>query len=81
MRRKMSNGKVTLIVTEHLMTRNFWEYYVLESPTNTKDIKQCLVLGYENEIGDVSMSEIKPFLISKTNKLDNVAPAPNWDWL
>ena len=70
-----------LKVTQFLMTTNMWEYYVLKAPENTDDIKQCLVLGYAEEIGDVSMSEIKLYLIVNTKKLDEVAPAPGYAWV
>jgi hypothetical protein len=78
---KMQNDRTTLEVTEHIILRNFWEYYVLESPTNTDDIKECLVLGFETEIGDVPMSEIKPYIISRTKNLQEVAPAPGFRWI
>lgn len=68
-------------VLEHIILKNFWEYYVLECEHNTIDIKNCLVLGFENEIGDVSMSEIRPYILSRTANLNEVAPAPNWDWI
>lgn len=81
--RKMQkiDSKTILEVKEHIILKNFWEYYVLESDTNTDDIKLCLVLGDENEIGDVYIPEIKPYIISKTKNLSEVMPAPNYNWI
>lgn len=69
-----------LKVTEHIILKNFWEYYVLEAETNTSDVKLCLVMGAETEIGDVYLPEIKPYVISRTKKLENILPAPNYSW-
>lgn len=45
------------------------------------DIKRCLVYGFEIELGDVSMEEIRPYVIARTSQLDGVLAAPGWDWL
>lgn len=68
----------TLKITEHMMTRNFWEYYVTDETDG--DIARCLVLGFEDEIGDVYLPEIAPYIITKTKKLSGVMPAPGWNW-
>jgi hypothetical protein len=64
------------------MLRNMWEYYVTDrpSPKGRPDIKEALVYGDELELGDFSTDEIKPYVISKTSNLDEVMPAPGWDW-
>lgn len=83
--RKMKHIKTGQVVEvcEHLILKNFWEYYVLKSPTNTDDIKLCFVMGAENEMGDVSMSEIKPYVISRTKVLNDpfFMPAQGWSWV
>jgi hypothetical protein len=78
--RTMVNGAQRLKVIEHIILRNFWEYYVIDAPTNTDDVKLCYVMGAEDELGDVSMSEIRPYVITRTRKLKDVAPAVGFSW-
>jgi len=78
--RKMTNGKTTIKVVEHIMIKNFWEYYVTDESFDG-DIKLCLVMGIEQELGDVSMEEIKPYIMSRTAELDDVMPAAGWSWV
>jgi len=67
-------------VIEHIMLRNFWEYFVLKARSNTKRIKLCLVLGVEDEMGDVDMEEISPYIFSRTSDFSGVLPASGWSW-
>lgn len=69
-----------LKVVEHIILKNMWEYYVLDAPTNTEDVKLCLVMGFEQEIGDVYLPEIKPYIISRTKNLNEVMPADGCRW-
>jgi hypothetical protein len=71
-----------LRVKEHIILRNFWEYYVLDQTPveGDDDIFTALVIGFEQEIGDVSRNEIKPYIISKTKNLGEVMPAPGYKW-
>lgn len=69
----------TFTVHQHLITRNFWEYYILDNAKS--DHRFALVLGFENEMGDVSMSEIAPYVISRTSRLSGIAPPPDWSWV
>lgn len=69
-----------LKVLEHIILKNFWEYYVIDSPTNEGSIYQCYVMGFENELGDVDLNEIKPFIITRTKKLNEVACASGFSW-
>lgn len=79
--RTMINEKgQKLKVTEHIILRNFWEYYVIDAETNEGEVKLCYVLGNENELGDVYLPEIKPYILSKTNRLDDLMPAPGFSW-
>ena len=79
--RKMHNGqKTTLNIVEVIILRNFWEYFVTDQG-NGEDIKFCFVVGDENELGDVSMREIEPYIISRTKDLSEVMAAPGWNWL
>lgn len=69
-------------VLRHIILRNLWEYYVFEE--NVDDVEGlmfCLVIGFENEMGEVLMSEIKPHIITQTSDLREVMPAPGWDWV
>jgi hypothetical protein len=75
--------KSTLKIKEHIILRNFWEYYVIDKPSLNlpEDIEFCLVMGFETEMGDVYMPEIKPYVISKTKRLEDLAPVPGWEWV
>lgn len=81
MSRKVKNpyGEV-FTVHQHLITRNFWEYYILDN-YKTRDIRFALVMGLETEMGDVSMSEIAPYVITKTSSLADVMPPSGWEWV
>jgi hypothetical protein len=76
---KNADGQV-LNVVEHWIAKNFWEYYVTDDVFN-EDIVRALVMGFETEIGDVSRSELRPYLISKTKNMSDVMPASGWQWV
>ena len=81
--RKMTKGNLKLDVVEHIILRNMWEYFVLADEAGDEpdsDIKYALVMGFEDEIGTVSMSEIKPHVISRTSNLDEIMPADGYQW-
>lgn len=78
--RKMKNEFGSVNVKEHWMTRNFWEYYITDEDFD-EDIVRAVILGDETDIGDISKSEILPFVISKTKKLNGIMPAPGWSWV
>ena len=62
--------------------RNGWEYYFLDNKKS--DIRFAYVCGFENEMGDISMSEIAPYIMSQTicpNDLNDIAPAPDCEWV
>jgi len=52
-------------VSQHIITRNFWEYYLEEVDENGHAFGY--VMGIENEWGMVDMAEIKPYIVSKTS--------------
>ena len=85
--RKMQSksGKTTVKVTKHIILRNFWEYYVVDDDEmqfeENSDIQFALADGDAQEFGTISMSEMKPFIVSETTDLDDVAPAPDWRWI
>lgn len=78
--RIMVKGGIKLKVVEHIILKNLWEYFVCESPTNTDDVKLCLVMGFENEIGDVNIPEIRPYIVLRTKNLQEVMPAAGYQW-
>ena len=82
--RRMVNGNIKLDVVEHIILRNMWEYYVLANEPDTHapdpDIVYALVMGFNDEIGTVSLSEIKPHVISRTTQLDDIMPADGYGW-
>ena len=82
--RKMTKGNLKLDVVEHIILQNMWEYYVLADEQGDEpdsDIKYALVMGFNDEIGPVSMSEIEPHIWSRTTDLDEVLPATGYEWL
>ena len=78
---KMTNEHGTTVnVVEHVMTKNMWEFFITDDNHN-EDVVRAVVVGFEIEIGDVSLSEIKPFVISReTEDLEELMPAPGWAW-
>jgi len=78
---KHADGKgEAFAVSQHIILRNFWEYY-LEEP-NENGIAFGFVMGFENEWGDVDMNEIKPYIISqvKGTALDEVMAPAGYVW-
>ena len=73
--------KAKLKIRKHLIARNFWEYYITDMYPPDSDIQNAYVMGNFDEIGDVSLLELKPFIISETENLQDVAPATGWKWL
>jgi len=73
------DGEIEIEVLEHIILRNFWEYYVYEEP-DENGITYALVVGADIEMGAVSLYEIRPYIITRTTDLDEVMPAPGWRW-
>ena len=84
--RQMIKGNLKLDVVEHIILRNMWEYYVLSDEgqsdwvSDTPDVVYALVMGFNDEIGCVSLSEIQPHIISRTSRLDEIMPASGYEW-
>lgn len=77
----MTNGKQTINVLEWIIVKGiYWEYYVTEE-WNEYNCAYCLVDGDFQEIGLVSLDEIKPYISARTKDLKEVAPAPGWSWV
>jgi len=80
MRKMVDQNGTELEIVEHIMLRNMWEYYVT-TDVFQDDIVMCLVMGDFTELGDVSLDEIKPYIISRTRDLANVMPADGYRWI
>jgi hypothetical protein len=81
MARKMKrvDGESVVTVYGHGVTKHFWEYYILDNAKS--DYRLALVEGFEQEMGDISMSEVKPYFISYTQDVSEIMPAPGWQWV
>ena len=82
--RKMIKGDLELNVVEHIILTNMWEYYILatedEDSIPNADIRYALVMGFEDEIGTVSMAEIEPYIMTRTTDLNDIFPATGYQW-
>ena len=80
MRDMETNAEINVV--RHLILKNFWEVYITDEETNSDDIKFALVMGYETELGDVSLEEYKGHIIASTdvNEATEIAPATGWTW-
>jgi len=79
--RKMTDGKTILEILEWIIVRGiFWEYYVTEK-WDESNCAYCLVDGDFQEIGVVSLDEIKPYISAQTKNLTEVQAAPGWKWI
>lgn len=77
--RCIKSGQV-IDVAEHIITKNLWEFYVFDYFLGSSNAN-ALVMGSETEAGLINFDEIKPFIISRTKKLNDVAPATGWEWI
>jgi len=68
-------------VIEHIILKNFWEYYVLENEfEEDKDLGYAYVMGFENEFGYFTYNEITPYIMSRTSDLTDIMPAQGFEW-
>ena len=78
--RQMTNEHGTTVdVIEHIILGNYWEYYILEEP-DEHGVVLALVVGDATEMGSVWVEHIEPHIISRTTALDEIMPAPRWEW-
>ncbi len=80
--RVMVKDGVELRIVEHIILKNMWEYYVTDFQPDPEqpDVIHALVMGFETEMGDVYLPEIKPYIISRTKDLHTIFPAEGWRW-
>jgi hypothetical protein len=77
----MIKGDLKLEIVEHIILKNYWEYYILKDDEYaTEDIKAAVVMGDSTEIGDVSLSEMKPYIVSRTSDFSEIMPAAGYKW-
>ena len=80
MKQMKSKYGTTINVLEHIVLRNGWEYYVTDN-RHDKDTVSCLVMGFETELGDVYMPELRGHIVSRTKDLNELMPADGWEWV
>ena len=77
----MIKGDLKLEIVEHIILKNYWEYYILKDDEySTEDIKAALVMGDATELGDVSLSEMEPYIKTRTSNLSELMPAAGYKW-
>ena len=81
--RMIDNHSVTEIVVEHIILKNFWEYYIIKRDIYPfgDDIQWCFAMGFANEFGTCSRSEMKPYIITQTDELGEILPPERWEWV
>lgn len=85
--RKMKNksyGSVVNVVSFAMTKGNMWEYFITDQKFSD-DIVCAVVVGFECEMGDISLSEIKPHLMFNKDIMapenKHIMPAPGWEWV
>lgn len=75
-----AEGGEPFTVHQHIITRNFWEYYLGE--TDEDGVAFGYVMGVENEWGSVYMPEIEPYIVSRAtgDELNEVMPPFEYSW-
>lgn len=80
MRKMKTKYGSTLNVTEHIILKNGWEYYVTDD-RHDKDTVRCMVMGFETEFGDVYMPELRGHIASRTTDLSDLMAAEGCEWV
>ena len=78
--RTMKRGNTKLNIVKHVILRNFYEYFITELP-DANGIGMAYVVGDYDEYGTVAQYDIDKFGLTSTEELDEIAPAPGWDWV
>ena len=73
-------GGDAFAVSQHIILRNFDEYYLEDADEN--GMAFGYVMGVENEWGYVPLEEIEPYIIIKNvgEALEHVLPPANYTW-
>ena len=77
---KPIDGGESFAVHQHIILKNFWEYYLGE--TDEDGVAFGYVMGFENEWGSVYMPEIEAHILSiaRGKELEDVMPPFNYKW-
>ena len=75
-----NEGGEPFTVHQHIILKNFWEYYLEE--TDSHGLSFGYVMGNDNEWGMVDMEEIKPYIIgeARENDLWHIMPPEGYRW-
>ena len=75
-----NEGGEPFTVHQHIILKNFWEYYLEEADEN--GIAFGYVMGFANEWGSVDMAEIKPHIasIARGDELNYIMAPFNYYW-
>ncbi len=70
----------TFTVHQHIILKNFWEYYL--GKTDKDGIAYGYVMGTFNEWGTVNMAEIEPYILAKARRNDlwHIMPPEGYRW-
>jgi hypothetical protein len=73
-------GSKRFSVHQHIILKNYWEYYL--GKVDKYGVAYGFVMGLENEWGSVSMAEIKPYIMSiaRGKELNQVMPPTGYSW-
>jgi len=79
---KKNESKLILKIREHIITKNLWEYYITDRYKEGSDTQEAYVLGFEHELGDVYLPDLKPFILSRieVDKNTDLIPAMGYSW-
>ena len=69
-----SKGGEPFAVHQHIILKNFWEYYL--GKTDKDGVAFGYVMGFENEWGSVYLPEIEPYIVSRVSgvELNDIMP-------
>ena len=75
-----NEGGEPFTVHQHIILKNFWEYYLGETDKN--GVAFGYVMGIENEWGSVYLPEIEPYIIGRAreNDLWHIMPPEGYYW-
>ena len=75
-----NKGGEPFTVHQHIILKNFWEYYLGETDEN--GVAFGYVMGIANEWGSVDLNEIKPYIIgqARANDLWHIIPPEGYCW-
>jgi len=81
-----AKNPIVLHVARHIILSNFWEYYVTEEP-DERGFSFGYVMGDVSEMGDFSIEELKPYILSDSDKISSdpndgnyILPPEGFSW-